>query len=482
MVLGCEDAKEVVQEPGPFTELTTIIDQYAGNALGNGNINAAAVAVYRNGETYRNYYGEIDPGGNNPPDDNTLFEIASISKTFVGSLMAKAVTENRVALNEDIRKYLENGAYPDLAFEGTPITVSNLLTHTLGFETPERLSNLYDKMGAGYYEDKTVDYGLDDLFEELKKVTLEKEPGTYYDYNNVGPEIAAYILEQVYEKPYEELLESFFDDLGMKNSYLQDYDRHKEHLANGYGEAGKPVPAFKRLLLGGAGGIITTLPDLITYMKFQLESSNPLIKESTRLLKKDDEDLGYFWNMGVAKVEGFYYYKTGTSKGTQSGILLCPDSNYGQIIIINNNSEASYADWGALYNKVETELIKFPKINLMTKLKPLFLQDLARGKAKFVELSADQNKYFNTDLSWVLNNIGYGLLKDDNTKQAIETFEFAISEDPENANLYDSLGEAYFAAKDYENARRSYQKSLELNPDNDNAKEYISEIDQLVGK
>lgn len=484
LMMSCSSTEEVeiTGEAGkePFAELTDIIDQHAENTLLNGNINALAIAVYRNGEVYHNYFGEIDPGGNNQPNDNTLFEVASISKVFVGSLVAKAVVEGALAPNEDIRKYLEDGAYPNLAFEGTPITISNLLTHAPGFETPEKLRAVYDEMGAGYYEEKAVDFGLDDLFEELKQVTLDKKPGTYYDYNNVGPEIAAYILEQVYEKPYEELLASFFNDLGMENSYLQDYDRHKELLANGYGEDGKPAPAFKRLLLGGAGGIIITLPDLVSFMKFQLESTDPLIAESTRLLMKDDEDRGYFWNMGVAKTEGFYYYKTGSSKGVQSVILICPDSDYGQVIIANNNSEEAYADWEALYNRVETELIKFPKINLMTKLKPLLIRDLEQGKERFNELSADDEKYFNTDLTWVLNVIGYDLLKAGNVEQAIKTFKSAISEDPDNANLYDSLGEAYFVAKNYNDARKNYQKSLELNPDNGNAEEHILEIDQLT--
>ncbi len=480
LMWSCNAPKEIEKEP--FTELTELVDQYAEQTLNKGNINAVAIAVCRNGKTYHNYYGEIDLGGNNPPNDNTLFEAASISKVFVGSLVAKAVTEKRIAIDDDIRKYLEPNAYSNLAFEGTSITVSNLLTHTLGFETPERLSNVYDNMGAGYYQDKAVNFGLNDLFEELKQVTLNKEPGTYYDYNNVGPEIAAYILEQVYEEPYEKLLAGFFNELGMNNSYLQDYDRYKERLARGYGEEGKSAYSFKRILLGGAGGVITTLPDLVKFMKFQLEGTDPLIKESTRVLKKDDDDLGYFWNMGVAKKEGFYYYKTGTSKGIQSGILLCPDSNYGQIIIVNNTSEAAYEDWGTLYNSVETELIQYPKINLKEKLKPLFLSNLEAGKKKFNELSTESDKYFNTDLNWVLNRIGYDLLESGDSGKAINVFKYAISEYPEDANLYNSLGEAFLTTKDYDNARKNYQKSLELNPGNAGAKELISRIDQLTSK
>ena len=152
----------------------------------------------------------------------------------------------------------------------------------------------------------------------------------------------------------------------MKNTYLQDYQNHKQNISNSYTSSGKLAPKNKNPLIGGGYGIITTLPDLIKLMKFQLESDNPLIKESRRILYEDDQDnvMGYLWqDMGEGKEEGFYYSKTGDSYGVRSGILICPDSNYGQIIIINNKSDEALADWETLYNKVETDLIKFPKIN-----------------------------------------------------------------------------------------------------------------------
>ena len=81
---------------------------------------------------------------------------------------------------------------------------------------------------------------------------------------------------------------------------------------------------------------------------------------------------------------------------------------------------------------------------------------------------------------WTLNMIGYDLIKKKETKKAIEMFEFAIELSPKNANLFDSLGEAYFIEKEYKKALISYNKSVELNPNNDKAKANIEKINKIL--
>lgn len=322
--------------------------------------------------------------------------------------------------------------------------------------------------------------------EELKTVELDKKPGTFYDYNSVGSELLAYILEQVYHQSYNILLQNLLNELKMENTYLQDYQKHKQNLSNSYTSSGKLAPLDKNPLLGGGYGIITTLPDLIKLMKFQLESDNPLIKESRRILYEDDQDnvMGYLWqDMGVGKEEGFYYSKTGDSYGVRSGILICPDSNYGQIIIINNKSDEALADWETLYNKIETDLIKFPKLNLKSILKSEFLKNPKSAKRQFNALRKKSENYFNTNLADTLNSLGYDLLyQDKNIKKAIEIFEFATKEYPQNVNLFDSLGEAYYTNKQYDLALDSYKKAISLGGTNGNAEKMIEKIEKEIGK
>jgi tetratricopeptide (TPR) repeat protein len=70
---------------------------------------------------------------------------------------------------------------------------------------------------------------------------------------------------------------------------------------------------------------------------------------------------------------------------------------------------------------------------------------------------------------YILDNSGYEFLRNKRIKEAIEIFELNVEAYPQSYNVYDSLGEAYMSNGDKGLAVRSYQKSLELRPDNKNA-------------
>lgn len=469
------------EEKRSFKELCLIVDQYAENTLKRGNINSLAIAIYKDGQVYQQYYGELDKKSKQKPNNQTLYEIASISKVFEGSIVAKAVLEQKIKLHDDIRMYLK-GDYPNLQFKGTPITIENLLTHSLGLKdkAPKKLDKIYQDVREGVYENKAFDYRMSDLLKELKTVKLNKKPGTVYEYNSVGPELMAYILEQVYHKPYKEILQDFLNEVDLQNTHLYEYDKYKDQLAISFDNKGKVAPLLKNPILGGSHGMISSLPDLVKFMQFQLESNNPLIKESTRLLFKDEkegDDKGYLWDVGYGKREGAYHGKTGTSNGVQSGILICPESSYGMIIIMNNNSEAAQDDWVSLYSQIETDLITYPKINLVSLLSTELKNDFDSAKQKYNELKQDKDQYLSG--SFYLNNFGYELIHSNHLDKAIQIFELALLDDSNNANLYDSLAEAYYLNKDYNKALLNYTKTLELDPKNENAKVIIEKIKQL---
>lgn len=129
-----------------FIELRSIIDQYAKETLEKGNINSLAIAIYSQKEVYQQYYGKLDKNSGQKPDEQTLYEIASISKVFVGSLAAKAVLEQKISLQDDVRMYLKED-YSNLQFMGTPITIKDLLTHTLGLrdKSPKKFDKVFKK-------------------------------------------------------------------------------------------------------------------------------------------------------------------------------------------------------------------------------------------------------------------------------------------------------------------------------------------------
>ncbi len=75
-----------------------------------------------------------------------------------------------------------------------------------------------------------------------------------------------------------------------------------------------------------------------------------------------------------------------------------------------------------------------------------------------------------------LNTLGYQLLQTGMNKQAIAIFKLNVEQFPESFNVYDSLGEGYMIAGDNKNAIKNYEKSLKINPNNDNAKKMLEQI------
>ncbi|MEO8398679.1 MAG: tetratricopeptide repeat protein [Ignavibacteriaceae bacterium] len=96
---------------------------------------------------------------------------------------------------------------------------------------------------------------------------------------------------------------------------------------------------------------------------------------------------------------------------------------------------------------------------------------------KYRELKAEKLDEYNFKES-ELNTFGYELLKNGNTDEAIKIFELNVESFPESANVYDSLGEAYIVKGDKENAKKNYEKSLKLNPKNENAKKMLEELNE----
>jgi cytochrome c-type biogenesis protein CcmH/NrfG len=75
----------------------------------------------------------------------------------------------------------------------------------------------------------------------------------------------------------------------------------------------------------------------------------------------------------------------------------------------------------------------------------------------------------------MVNDIGYQLLPG-NPKAALPVFQLNVAEHPQSGDAYDSLGEGYAAAGDRKHAIEAYEKSLKLDPTNENAKQKLAEL------
>ncbi len=104
-------------------------------------------------------------------------------------------------------------------------------------------------------------------------------------------------------------------------------------------------------------------------------------------------------------------------------------------------------------------------------------------KQKGIESALEQYRVLSRNDTYYLNEsefntVGYLLLGEKRIKEAIEIFKLNTEANPQSANAYDSLGEAYMVGGDKERAIANYQKSVELNPNNTNAIEMLKKLRQ----
>jgi len=122
----------------------------------------------------------------------------------------------------------------------------------------------------------------------------------------------------------------------------------------------------------------------------------------------------------------------------------------------------------------------------LTAPKPETIQEALEGSlsagidavlARYKAYVSDPAHKFLADPEPRINSLGYRLLSDKRIPEAIVIFEVNARTHPNSWNAYDSLGEAYANARDKQRALDSYRKSVELNPENTNAKRTIEQIE-----
>jgi len=337
------------------------MERHASTILENPVVNAISIGVYRGGVAFTGHYGELDPGAGNRPTDATIYEIASVTKTFTGTLVAQAVLDGKFTLDTDVRELLA-GDYPNLAFEGEPVRIRHLITHTAGLPANNKpLEDLSGDNADGtlwreIYEAEKG-YTKAAFLEDLKTVELTTKPGTDFLYSNVSANLMGHILERVYGKTFGELLdEKVFSRAGMTETWLHLPNDEETRLAGGYNGEGLSMPRLPLAdtLWGAEGALKSTLPDMMRYAESQLDDERPLVQELRQKFKKLDDGywIGYFW--WVVDVEDVVqgaiesYQHNGGAIGTRSVFLVYPSYDMAIYVVTNNASETIFPALSAL--------------------------------------------------------------------------------------------------------------------------------------
>ncbi|NHZ40078.1 beta-lactamase family protein [Massilia sp. CCM 8693] len=333
----------------PAQDLPAAMSKSATTLLQSPLLHAASIAVVYRGREFILHQGELETGKANRPDDTTLYEIGSVSKTFAGLLLANAVLDGKAALDDPIQQYLA-AAYPNLQSQGQPIRLRHLITHTsnmpgmLPLQVNAALKDFAAhatpaKLNAAY-----ANYGQEQFWQELHTVRIQGPLGKDYAYSSAATELIAHTLEKIYGMPYDVLLARFVArEAGMQDTKLKITPTESVRLAPGY-HSDNPVitTPMPQLPWGAAGNLKSTMPDMAKYLRLQL-SANPAVVESHKPLVRfqDDFSIGYFWNIGTNRQLGMHYVHHGGVPRAQSYAYVVPKYQLGVFIITNQSGDAT---------------------------------------------------------------------------------------------------------------------------------------------
>lgn len=273
----------------PAKAQDSVINKVGENFMRMPSAVGLSIGLHTNGGDRFYNFGSVIKNKKVPPTKNTLFEVGSIAKTFTAYLLARAVIEKKLNLQDDIRKYLE-GDYPNLEHSGQPVRILHLANETAGIPdwlppTPDRIRNASPDSVSFLREAIYGKFTRADFYAALHEAEIDTIPGTKRRHSNAGADLLSYILEEVYHLPYERLVRKFIlKPLKMGDTYFAAASSPGYgQLAKGYNENGVVMPYVKK-------GVLSTTSDLLKYLKLHLYAGNQIAKLA--LTKTANVDLG----------------------------------------------------------------------------------------------------------------------------------------------------------------------------------------------
>ena len=346
--------------------------------------------LYKNSQGFANLKKGI------PYSENTIQQVESISKTFIGISIMQLVESGKLDLDADINEYLSfevhNPYYPNV-----PITLRQLATHTASIKDNRRLQTAIWLLDPSVYERHKKKYVHKAIAKEYSQVKMNKEismahfvksyfdkkgkayskknyfkytPGSEWYYSNVGATLAAYIVEVVAQQPYDEYVkEHIIKPLELENSYWNHDIEDSEEIAQKY--SGNKLPYSR---LGSAiypdGGMWMSTVDLRKYLMHWMggrskgsdllssKSFNEIMQVQYEESNGEFKGLmnGLFWWQYKDKREGH----NGGNNGSTANMYYYPEYGVGYTSL-NNVMLNESVQMTEMYTRIEVLIRRYVK-------------------------------------------------------------------------------------------------------------------------
>ncbi|MHA7057083.1 serine hydrolase domain-containing protein [Aquimarina sp. M1] len=326
---------------------------------------------------YKKGFGYADIKTKKKYTVNTTQNIGSVSKTFVGVALMKAIEDGKITIDTPINNILpfniNHPKYPEVA-----ITVKHLATHTSSILDTDAYEKSYVMedgivLNEGNFtkkewkELKAMRANKDDNLENFLKNHLtpkgewyktnnflKYKPGSRYEYSNIGCALLGYIIEIVTDTSFPEYTQRhILEPLELNNSGWSYKVVNKEQYASTYTETGNKIPRY-HLITYPDGGFKSNIEDLSKYLQGLMRGyygedailktssfldmmSPKLTKEQFNTKKELKNNYGYFWEVSPTGKMGH----SGADPGILTLMYFNKDEKVGAIFLMNTSLEGN---------------------------------------------------------------------------------------------------------------------------------------------
>ena len=297
-------------------------------------------------------FGNMSTRHNIPVNENTLFDIGSITKTFTTLLLADMVKQGLVNLTDPIERYLPSSVkVPE--FNGQKITLEHLATHTSGL--PEFPPNLLDNNG-----NIIESYNANQLYQALSNTKLTRAPGSQFQYSSFGMGLLGQILSLKAGVSYNQLVKDrILNVLGMNDTKIT---LSQNEINNSFPvghRGGKEITTPKiPMILADAGAYHSTAPDMLKYISANLGLIHTKLDDAMKLQHlirhtgvnanpmKYTEYVGLGWriltNFGTEVIA-----HTGAINGWNANVAFVPSKQIGVVALCScDPTDADMGNFG----------------------------------------------------------------------------------------------------------------------------------------
>lgn len=395
------------------------------------------------------------------PDENTVFPVGSISKTFVATLLADMNRREVVSYQIPVQKILPKGVIVPIR-GNKEITPWALITHTSGLPgKPDNVTS--EELASGY-----LSYTSKKAYSALLHTELLFDSGSQFSYSSFGTGLLALALSHAAGKDYESLMqERVFSVLSMHDTSTVLTPRLQKNLAYGY-ENHFPTVMHVNMIFQDIGSVKSTAKDMLRYLSANMALLETPLESvlNTLHVPRVDEGIsnnikqGLGWWVLTEDGKEFIMHN-GIVSGYRASAIFNKKDKRGVIVLANSDG---------MVEDVAMRIM-VPGRNIWHLDQPLSIALLKKIQEGSVFTAIEYFKALPSeklDTYWKnengLNNLGFHYLDDGEFDSGISLLKYAADLLPNSANLLDSIAYSYAKAGNTKNAFVYYQKLSVVDP------------------